>query len=287
MRNSKKELETLEYLDNIVEAYEEVAALRMRKVKNAVLQNREFLAGLRHIFYQVKYSYKKEVEKLENKGDSEHVRRTNGKTVSVFLSANTGLYGDIIVRTFEAFYDHVKKTDTDVAVVGKAGEKLLSAAGIENKSVKYFDLLDSGEDNKNMNKLLAHITNYETIVVFHGKFKDILTQSPSAVSITGDVLEADEESDVLNARFIFEPSLEGVLSYFENEILASIFDQAVNESSLSKYASRMISLDRATERISKRIKETRVYTQKVKHKDQNTRQQNVLAGIYSRGYKNA
>jgi F-type H+-transporting ATPase subunit gamma len=286
MKINKKELDTLEYLRDIVEAYEEIASIRMRRVKSSVLQTREFLDGLRKVFYQVKYVYTKEVARLEKDSKNKYIRNTNGKTVSVLLSANTGLYGDITLKTFESFVKHAKNTDTDIAVVGKVGKRQFSALEgskfLEGVQVKYFNLSDSGLDRENTKTLLAHLVSYETIIVFHGKFKDILTQEPAAVSISGDVLQADIESFANNVRYIFEPSLEDVMKYFETEILSSIFDQSIHESNLSKYASRMISLDHATERINSAIYKSRLLHQKGQHRMRNNRQLNTYAGIMNR-----
>ena len=74
------EIETLEYLRNIVETYEEVASIRMRRVKTSVLQNREFLEGISRIYYQVKYSYVREIEEEKKViGAKLHIRRDKKK----------------------------------------------------------------------------------------------------------------------------------------------------------------------------------------------------------------
>jgi ATP synthase F1 gamma subunit len=285
MKAIKRELQTLEELGNLLGAYEEIASIRMRKVKNSVLQTRDFLEGLTKVFYQVKYSYKKELQDLKGEKSFKSVRKTNKKSVAVFLSANTGLYGDIISRTFDSFLDQIKKTKTDIVVVGRRGrvlfEEIEKNLELEGREVQFFDMSDSGSDPDNIKKLLAYLVNYERIVVFHGKFKDILVQEPAAVSISGDVFESDEESnqDVTDAKYLFEPSMFGVMSYFEREILSSIFEQAVHESNLSKYSSRMISLDSATEKISKEIVQKELAARRLDHRLANRKQLTILSGF--------
>lgn len=283
MKVTSKELSTLEYLRDIIEAYEEVASLRMRHVKNSVLQNREFLDGLRKVFYQVKYAYQKELKDLQKKkrkkGDFKYIRSTNGKTVSVLLTANTGLYGDIISSTFDIFVEHIKNTDTDIFVVGKIGRVLFDQLNLQNRVIKFFDLADSGSDKDRLDKLLYELINYDKIVVFHGRFKNILSQEPAAVSISGDIFDEEPKKYISDARFIFEPSLEKVMAHFEQEILASIFEQSVHESNLSKYASRMIHLDEASERISGELKKTSMHYRRIKHRRQNAKQLATLTGV--------
>ena len=45
-----------------------------------------------------------------------------------------------------------------------------------DKSYKYFELSDSAEGMESTKDMLETLTQYEIVVVFHGKFKDILHQ---------------------------------------------------------------------------------------------------------------
>lgn len=109
MRNKKQlngDFHTLKDLKTIVESYEEIAAMRMRKVKKSVLLSREFLSGLDDIYQRVMFTYRLYAEKKmfrKKKDASTSLLATNGKTVSILISTNTGLYGDIIKKTYELF----------------------------------------------------------------------------------------------------------------------------------------------------------------------------------------
>ena len=133
----------------IAQAYEEIAVMKMRKVRASVLQAREYFEKLSEVFADVKAAkerLKKEQEKKTNRNKklqtgenlsilSEQIiaqksiaalakmlnkkysatKATSVKlnrTVSVFLSANTTLYGDIIQRIFKFFIADIKKKET-------------------------------------------------------------------------------------------------------------------------------------------------------------------------------
>ncbi len=288
---AKNEIDTLIYLKDVVEAYEEIASVRMRRVKLSVLQNREFLEGVSKIYSQVKYSYRTEINKARvktKKRDNSKVfqtRTTNGRSITVLLSVNTGLYGDIISRTFSRFIDYVKKHDTDVAIVGNVGRRYYEQAGVEGRKVYYFNLSDSDSDRVSLKTLLTHIIQYDSIVVFHGKFKDILVQEPAVSLISGDVLnesEATQAGLITDAHYIFEPSLVTVMQYFETEILSAVFEQAMFESGLSKYSSRMINLDSAVSKITENLATTKLKNRKLMHRSENKKQLTKLAGMLSR-----
>ncbi len=273
----KKELETLLYLEEIIQAYEEIASIRMQKVKKSVLSNRAFLDGMRKLAIEVRTSYKKELAHLPKK--------TNGKSVVVFLSSNTGLYGDIINKVFRAFMTYLESSpNSDIVIVGKTGRRMFE---VLNKSSSfttptYFDLSDSSTDKENIGKLLNYVIDYSDIKVFHGLFIDMLRQEPIGQTMTGEHALDDSRVKVAHREYIFEPSLEELVAYFEQEILRSMFKHSVHESNLSKYASRMISLDIATERINSKITEGRMTFQREHHRIQSSKQNATLASIYGR-----
>jgi F0F1-type ATP synthase gamma subunit len=138
----QEEINSLRGMRNLVETYEEIAAMRTRRVKKSVLQNRDFLSGLNDIFQQVEHSYETQIKTLKNKTPS---TANNGKTVSVFISANTGLYGDIIKRTFNLYLKDIQNKETDMVIVGRLGKVMLEEVK-PGSDYKYFEISDSESD---------------------------------------------------------------------------------------------------------------------------------------------
>ncbi len=281
----KKELETLLYLEEIIQAYEEIASIRMQKVKKSVLSNRAFLDGLRKLAIEVRTSYKKELLRLDAKNKSHQIRKTNGKSVAVLLSSNTGLYGDIINKVFREFSTYINaNTGSDIVIVGRTGRRMFELTAKEGnfKTPVYFALSDSSTDKENTNKILNFVIDYTDIRVFHGLFVDMLRQDPVGQVMTGERALDDSRENIEHREYIFEPSLEELVAYFEQEILRSMFKHSIHESNLSKYASRMISLDVATERINNQITEGKLSFQRERHRIQSSKQNATLASIYGR-----
>jgi F-type H+-transporting ATPase subunit gamma len=282
MRNNKKlenEIAGLKTMSHIVEAYQEIAALRMRRVKKHVLQNRDFLMGLNDIYAQVVQSYKS-YPQIRKKKTISFLRETNSKSVSILLSANTGLYGEVVRATYDLFVKDIKENDTDIVIVGRYGKKYYDGASID-KPYEFFDFSDSGTDEANTKKLITHILQYEKIFVYHGYFQDILSQIPLKTAVTGTGMEnlTSSKEQMTSVKYIYEPTIEDVLAFFEKGILTSIFEQSVYESSLSKFASRMISLDYAMVNIKNILKKTDFNSRKLKHRYANANQLSLLSGI--------
>jgi len=279
VKSLKIELESLSSFLGMVEAYEEISAIRMRKVKKSILERREFMQGLNEAFAYISYAYKVYRDSLKGKAKN-NILNTNGKTVSVLLSSNTGLYGDIIRWTFEMFRSEVQKSDTDVVLVGKIGQKMYENLDVK-KPYKYFDMLDSGIDEPGISNLLKYVVNYTNVIVYHGVFKSILSQNAVKTMVTGELMKIEESLDNYDTKFLFEPSVEKVAEHFEKQIMSLIFEQTVFESSLSKFASRMVSLDRAADNIGLKIYDMGVKLKKAKHKDINTGLQSGILGGFS------
>ena len=103
-------------LKGLVETYEEVAALRMQAIRGSVLKSRDFLDGLSGVFADAKSNLHDGVNMM-----TISTLNRNNRSVAVFVSANTGLYGDIINKTYDLFMEFVQKQQAEAVVIGKLG----------------------------------------------------------------------------------------------------------------------------------------------------------------------
>lgn len=276
MNNSKStKLSNLMNIKKTVESYEEIAAMRMRRVKMSVLDNREFLKELSELFNTVKKAEKTLLRQKEKISDKKG-------TVMVLLSSNTGLYGSVIRDVFDKFYaDSLTNSKSDIIIVGRLGRKFYEDSK-DKRSYEYFNFSDSGKDEKNLDGLIEKLKSYEHVIVYHSKFKDILKQEVNTSYITGaDVVSNSEKTaDGLPIiDYIYEPNTKEISDFFENQIIALLFEQSVFESSLSKFASRMISLDSAVVNVNKQLKREVLIAFRESHYMKNKSQQNLISSI--------
>ncbi len=284
MINNKEildEIQRLSTFHTLVETYEEIAASRMRKIRTSVLQSRDFISELGGIFTELKASYKQQVDKLvkHNKQPESGTafRRHNQKTLVLLLSANTGLYGSILQTTIEAFNTYVNENDCDIAIIGRYGKTMFENMSPE-KAFQYFDFPDQTFTPEDTKAILAKMLTYSNIYVFHGKFVSIVKQEPTMDVISTEQIEGNEHSQK-QVKYFFEPSLEQILVFFEEEIFSAVFEQSVHESELAKYASRMVTLDKATLNIKDRVKKVENMRRQILHRTMNKKQQDSLTGI--------
>lgn len=283
------ELNVIEGFMAIVGAYEEIAASRMQNIRHDVLHTREFLGEINTIFHQVKISYKKELEhfmkhhriRYEN-GLS--VIQKNGKTMSILIATNTGLYGDIVRKTFQLFQHDVQQNKSDVLIMGKIGRKFFSESN-KNAPFAYVELADNKINSPDMQKIVHLLLPYQTVVVYHGLFKNILNQEASMTDISGNMNKTPDSNEGVHTKWLFEPDLEKILLFFESEIFSSLFSQTIYESRLAHFASRMRSLDVAGENLKKKKAKMLLAKQVMDHSTANKKQQQMLTGMSLWGVK--
>lgn len=280
-KETVREIDFLNTLQTILETYEEIAATRMARIRTSVLASRDFLLEINAIFQQVKFSYRTTIEtymkkkKIKDPSKLTFIKR-NGKTLYVFVSANTGLYGDIIKKTYDVFIDNLKKTPADVVILGKLGVEIFKADKV-SIPYTYFDFPDNKIDNAIIQKIVAHIIQYENVLVFYEQFNTVISQSPIVTNISGDPLPWEKGGPT--AKYFFEPSLQKIMEFFEKEIFGSIFQQTVFESEFAKFAARMVSLDYASSNTKDRLKQVILAKNRIKHQEDNKRQLEKFASM--------
>jgi F-type H+-transporting ATPase subunit gamma len=281
-KDIEKEIAQVSSLQELTQVYGEIASIRMRKVRDYVLRNRNFLSSIEAIFKDAMRYYQKRLQESMKKGKVKEGEKMtflahNGRTVAVLVSANTGFYGNVVRDVFRKFIDDIEKEDLEVTIVGRLGRTLFLEEK-PNIPYTYFELPDYGVDAEKLSEAIKHLVQYEEIRVYYGKYYSVVTQKPSTFSISaGKPVSKDDKTTPIT--YIFEPSVEEILMFFETQIFASLFDQSIRESQLAKFASRILSMDRAGENIRKKLNELNLENLKYSHRIANRKQLNSLASV--------
>lgn len=291
MAQRKKVLEDLEALNtikNLAESYEEVAVVKMQKIKESVLKTRDYLAELSDVFVDLQASYNREIKTLrekQKKGDKTilPIIQKNGKTVLVYLASNGKLYGSVTQKTYRLFIQDVRKDefkDADLIIIGSAGKEMYQSSG-NPKSFEYVEIPDTNVEIDHIKMLMEKFLKYEKVHVYYGKFDNVIHQTPISSSITGeDIFEAENITEAPREdRFIFEPSLEKILHFFETQIMANLFSQTLLENQLARHASRVNAMEEALGHIQEEGKRLNKLKNRIKHQMQNKKQLETISGF--------
>lgn len=285
-----EDLEALNSLKNLASSYEEIAVIKMQKLKDSVLRTRDFLADLSDVFVDLKASYTREVKELLVKRleRDQHLLpslQKNGKTLMVYLSSNGRLYGAVTQKTYKLFMQDLKKPESagaDIVVIGSAGKEMLENAGVQkHHPYEYFEIPDTNVEVEHIKKLMKKFLQYEAVHVYYGKFGNVIKQTPIQTSITGeDIFETEVVAPLPREdRFIFEPTLEKIFHFFETQIVANLFSQTLLENQLARHASRVNAMEEALIHIEEESKVLNQTKNRIKHASQNKKQLETISGV--------
>lgn len=267
----KKNLETIKKLEEIANAYHQIANIKMNQVKENVLKNRRFFEELLKVYQRAKtaaflQSGLKEVKILKRKKER----------VAIFLSANHFFYGNLILNIWSEIKSFLEGYPSDLIVVGKRGKYLAESEGVGSK-IFYFELDDENPEEKNIREIIEWARSYKEVFVFYGKYKTVLSQEVAMSRISEIPLKEIEKRK--GKLYLFEPSPEEVLDFFEREIMTSLFNQCLLEHQLAKYASRAISMHEAKENAKKIEKKIETIKRKLKNQILNKKQIQIFSNL--------
>jgi len=240
-------------IKGLIEIYEEVAALKMQKVRKEVMDSQAYFDGLARLSDEVAL-------------DLTQYYEGKRKVAAVFLSSETGMYGDLIDKVMVSYVNFVKSNEADAFVIGKFGVNLMASYAPE---VHFTEISLSGENEKisegDLSVLMNKLSEYSKISVFHGRFESIARQSSVSSTISGPDIQKYEGKDLAGSGVskkhkeerrllnIYEPDVATISEKFGKEISASVVDQSVRENQLAKYAARLMHLDDALYNVSKKL----------------------------------
>ncbi len=238
-------------LKAISQAYSEIANLKIKRIRSAVERNRLFFDEISTVYGIIKaLALKKKM-----------VLQKAKKRLCILLTSNYRFYGNINSSLNKYFLGSTRElADVDKLILGKGGIEYFRATKLlpNYKEVLLKDDMPSGQE---LTDLVNFCKDYNQVLVFHSKFKSLLTQQATFTDITATSLYLQESVKVYDTkknqalmRFIFEPDLAKILAFFDSQVLTLLLEGTFLESELSRTASRFISMDQAETEANNSIK---------------------------------
>ena len=262
-------------LQNLIETYEELAALQMRKNRTRVVNSRSFIEDLETIYHELMIAYHREA--MNRLKDTFAKQRAQGRTIAVLLSSNVGLVGEIVQQTFKLFSEYIKTHPCDIMVTGRIGQRMMMNY-LPDKKFLYYEVSDEAIDPQKLSFMINMLTGYEKIYIFYGKFNSFASQTPYVLDARGEQEKLSVDNVPL-IKYLFEPSLNELFHFFETQIFSTIIEQTFRESNLAKYAARMVALNSATDNVSKYLKHLNLQQRVITHRIANQKQQQVYTSM--------
>jgi F0F1-type ATP synthase gamma subunit len=105
----------------------------------------------------------------------------------------------------------------------------------------------------------------------------VLNQISAKTDITGGI-NLGQKVQKSAKRYLFEPTPEKVLEFFEAEIIGALFNQTILEHQLARFAARMVAMDQATENANEELKKITRNLRQLRRRILNRKQLEIFAG---------
>jgi F-type H+-transporting ATPase subunit gamma len=244
----------------ITKAMKMVAAAKLRRAQDAIVQMRPYASKLKEILENVAGSVD-----TSGSGVFAQVRPLN-KILIIPVTSNRGLAGAFntnVIRTVnkllnETYAAQVKKGNVKVMSIGKKASDFYS----KNPSV-YAGNHNDVFNNLSFNTVAAVAEsvmkefadgNYDHVVVVYNQFKNAAVQYVITEQLIPIAPPAKTESSKVINDYIFEPSQEAiVLDLIPKSIKTQLY-KAVLDSNASEHGARMTAMSKATDNAGELIK---------------------------------
>ena len=238
------ELAQIQTIGSLTGVFEEIASIRIAKIKDQVLASYDFFTELWRLYSQLRVEAKTPV--LKALAVRHHIKRT----AMVLITSEGGLNGDIDERVVNNVKSEYRPDKNDIIVIGNHGLTLLQQAGIP---VKKYYRLPSSDKPVNAAPVIATIDAYEHVEIYYQKFISLAQQKVDKMALFSVIkplgqAQIGSQNVITPKEYIFEPSIEEVVVYLETVMLEISLGQTILESRLSQLASRFNAMSQAQNR---------------------------------------
>lgn len=266
LKEVRNRITSVNSTQQITKAMKMVAAAKLRRAQDAILQMRPYARKLSEMLATVSAA-------AETAADSPFKQvRTLEKVLIVTVTSDRGLCGAFNTNVIKAavaliqekYPTQAAKGNVEILALGKKGGEAFARRGYQ-VNTKYMDVytrLSFGVVKEAAESIMADFQEgkYDAVEIVFNEFKNVATQIINTTQFLPIV--ADEEAlkkmPTSKVDYIFEPSEEQIVQDLIPKTLKIQLYRAVLESNASEHGARMTAMDKATENAQELIKALRL-----------------------------
>ncbi len=271
-----------ESVHTMMKASQELAVMRIQKVRDTAETIQASLVGVQSIFEDVRRAHQEFILTTLREQKKESETRADKRAIVLFSSQQL-FSGTIHKEIFELFEREAKAQDATCIIVGAVGKHLAhqSVFFLEHPFT-YIDIDLATATIDQFLPLLQQLAGYDQVTIFAGRYQNLMTQSPIMVDATGSrYLEEMPEtgSSSQQRHFLFEPTLPELVTYFEQEITRFLVELSISGSRIANLGSEIQTLEQAVSNVEHTLQMINRRERRLKKAINNKKQQQRIAGI--------
>ena len=242
LRELRSRIKSIESTSRVTKALQMIAAAKMKKAQDKVLDGRSYSEKLNAIIGNV-YQSNPEIFSLSSEDGS-------SKNLVLLVTPDRGLCGALVSNVLKEASKFIDSIDTDyeIRVIGKKGTSFISKIVDKYESFKVSDMPTFEE----VSPITSNISNdievdgFTKVFIIYTEFISTAVQKPKIKQLLPVEIDFNNNEKV-NNEFLYEPDLDKVSQaliprYIETSIFNSILDSVASE-----HSARLVAMQNATE----------------------------------------
>jgi len=254
IKEVKNRIGSVKSTQQLTKAMKMVAAAKLKKAQDKVLQLRPYSKKLNEILSNLSGSVNNNL----------FVEKDVKNVLVVIISSDKGLCGSFnsnLIKQFTLFCNNLNTKNISVLPIGKKAHDLFKKSEY-NLILDYWQSLN-GFDYEKSSEICDYIVSsflnskYDKVSLIYNEFKNVAVQN-SVVDDFLPVIPEESEISEVNNNYIFEPNKNKIVNNLIPQTLKTQFLKAVLESNASEQGSRMTAMSQATDNAGELLKELKL-----------------------------
>jgi F-type H+-transporting ATPase subunit gamma len=269
LRDIRKRLKAIQSTKKITAAMKMVAAAKMRKVQDRMLNFRHYASRMQTVLSDLARVSEREIHPL--------LYLRPRKTVEVIiLTSDKGLCGAFntnILKAGAKYINSLKKDGVEVSV-NAVGRKARDYFRRRNVPLRKQWLGLSGRITyANAQEIASDLSEnyinetFDEVIVIYNEFKSMISQKVTSMKLLplGSIAgEGEQKGEAMTADYLYEPTRAAIFERLLPKYIEIQIYRALLESSAAEEASRMTAMENATKNCSEMITKVTLLANKVR-----------------------
>ncbi len=244
-REIKRRIASVKQTQQVTKAMKMVAAAKLRRNQARVMAARPYIAKIDEVVESICMTLNTDEQPLLR-------QPAGGKVALLLITADRGLCGGYNTNVIKAALKFAEERgEVDFFALGRKGQEILRRRNkkVINSYNLRFDYPKYETALKISKDLQESFLNqgYDEVYVAYQRFVSVVTQVPTLIRLLPVEPEHRPEAACSQHEFIFEPSVEGVLSRLLPKYVDNYLYEMMLESKASEFGAKMTAMTSATD----------------------------------------
>lgn len=287
----KQEKIVVQSVGSFAHSLQQIAASRMAKLRRVVEASRRFIDESTVILRELELERTRRLQ--EELGITKHhfqpPKKTSSKTTApieaarsaiIVVSSDQGLsgsYNSEIVKKLDVIVP--QHQNADYYVLGHKGQDYFKRVIKKTKLHYYPYNIPEEVSIMDLQPLIGMFYHYDQIYMVYSKYINTVTREVVLIELVVPPVETELAlTEKVAGKYIFEPSLDGVINSISAHLRYALFRQQILDSKLSLYTAQMMAMKTASDNAEDLLKDLQLQYNKARRKEIDRKIQEVQAG---------